>query len=165
MGTERLTLAADRARRTRSLVERYQRPAFLGLALLGLVALAVALVVATGEARGHAFFHLLAGALCLALYVPYAFGWHPERGSARAGFRSVLLVLLALAAFGSFVESIGGAGYDERNAGRRIETLTTLHDVGLFFSPFLVVAVPLALAAGLVLFSAWVVNRDRAALA
>lgn len=164
MGMERLAIAT-RGRRKASFARRYRRPAFAGLVALGLVALVVALVVATGDARDHAFLHLLAGVACLALFVPYAFAWHPEPGSARDGFRSVLLLLLAFAAFGSFLESIGGAGYDERNVGRRIEVLTTLHDVALVFAPFLMVAVPLALVACLVVFAAWVVDRDRSALA
>jgi hypothetical protein len=45
-----------------------------------------------------------------------------------------VLVLSVVATFGSFPESIGGAGYDATNSDARVEALTLLHDVALPFA-------------------------------
>ncbi|MEP6476798.1 MAG: hypothetical protein ABJC60_05965 [Actinomycetota bacterium] len=141
--------------------QRLARVAILGLSGLGLVALLVAILVAEGEARGHAIGHLLTGLLCVGLFAALAFPWHPAAGSGAATLRGLVLTLLGLAAFGSFLESLGGAGYDAANAGRRIAALTTLHGVALPFGVLLIVAVPLGAITGIALFTAWAVRRGR----
>ncbi|MEO8293164.1 MAG: hypothetical protein ABI635_08495 [Actinomycetota bacterium] len=141
--------------------QRLARVAILGLSGLGLVALLVALLVAEGEARGHAIAHLLTGLLCVGLFAALAFPWHPHAGSGAATLRGLVLTLLGLAAFGSFLESLGGAGYDAANGGRRIAALTTLHDVGLPFGVLLIGAVPLGAITGIAVFTAWAVRRGR----
>jgi hypothetical protein len=139
---------------------RLVRVVTYGLVGLGLVALLVAIVVAEGEARGHAIGHLFTGFLCFGLFAALAFPWHPRAGGA-ATLRGLVLTLLALVAFGSFMESLGGAGYDAANAGRRIEALTTLHNMALPFGGFLFVAVPLGVITGIVVLIAWVTHRGR----
>jgi hypothetical protein len=125
------------------------RAAALGLAGLGVVAGVVAMVVAEGQARGHAVLHLLTGLLCMGLFAALAFPWHPRAGSGAATTRGMVLALLTVSAFGSFLESLGGAGYDAANDGRRIEALTALHGIAQPFGAFLIVAVPLAAITGL----------------
>jgi hypothetical protein len=132
-----------------------------GLAGLGLVALLVALVVAEGEARGHAIGHLLTGFLCVGLFAALAFPWHPRAGSGAATLRGLVLTLLAVAAFGAFGESLGGAGYDAANAYHRIEALTTLHSIALPFGVFLFVAVPLGVITGIGVLIARATRRGR----
>jgi hypothetical protein len=56
------------------------------------------------------------------------------------------LLVLAIGAFGSFIESLGGAGYDAVNLERRIPTLASLHDVGVLLAPVALLAVPIGLA-------------------
>jgi len=62
------------------------------LALAGLAVaastLGVALLVAEGEARGHAFFHLLSGAVGLALFAGVGLGWRSRTGSPRPATRT-----------------------------------------------------------------------------
>ena len=140
---------------------RLVRAVIYGLTGLGLVALLVSIVVAEGEARGHAVGHLLTGLLCVGLFAALAFPWHPRAGSGAATLRGLILTLLALAAFGSFMESLGGSGYDAANAGRRIEVLTTLHNIALPFGGFLFAAVPLGVITGIVVLIARVTRRDR----
>jgi len=141
--------------------ERIVRAAALVLAALGVVAALVAFLVAVGEARGHAVGHILTGLLCLGLFAALGFPWHPPAGSGAATLRGLVLSLLALAALGSFLESLGGAGYDAANAGRRIEALTTLHDVAVPFGAFLIGAVPLGVITGIVVLIGWATRRGR----
>ena len=109
-----------------------------------MTAFVVALVVAEGEARGHAILHLLTGIVCLGLFAALAFLWHPPAGSGASSFRGLVLMLLAVAGLGALLESLGGAGYDAANAGHRIELLTSLHNMVTPFGALLIVAVPLA---------------------
>lgn len=141
--------------------DRLIRIAGIGLTALALVALIVALVVATGEARDHAFGHLIIGIAVLALFAALALPWHPAAGSSAAMLRGVVLVLLALGTFGSFVESLGGAGYDAANAERRIASLAVLHDVGLVFGVF-IIAAPLGVLTGAIVAIGWATRRLRA---
>ena len=141
--------------------ERLVRVVAYGLAGLGLVALLVALVVAVGEARGHAILHLLTGFLCVGLFAALAFPWHPRAGGGAATLRGMVLTLLALAAFGGFMESLGGAGYDAANDGHRIESLTTLHSIALPFGAFLFVAVPLGVITGITVLIARATRHGR----
>ena len=59
-------------------------------------------------------------------------------------------MLLVAATFGSFLESLGGSGYDAANSGTRISALTTLHGIALPFGALVMAAVPLALITGVV---------------
>jgi hypothetical protein len=153
LGTTSLIVGVVRMRDARgrgdgpaaSRAERLVRPAFLMLCGLAVAALVVAFAVGEGGARGHAIYHLIAGVVCLGLFAGLGFAWRPAPDTGRATFRTVLLWLLGLSTFGALVESLGGAGYDVANEGRRLETLTVLHDVGLLFGPFLMLAVPLGL--------------------
>ena len=133
-------------------------PVAIALGGLAAVAIAVASTVAIGEARGHATSHLVAGLLCLALFCALAFPWRPARGTAAAAIRGLVLLLLAVAATGSFVESLGGAGYDAANQTRRIAGLARLHDVALPFSGLVIAAVPLAAITSCVVVVARVVG-------
>jgi hypothetical protein len=132
------------------------------LAALGLAAAVVAAVVAIGDARGHAVGHLVVGLLCFGLFAVLAFAWSPQPGTGIATFREVALFLLAVGAFGSFVESLGGSGYDAANAERRISSLASLHSVGTLFGPIAILAVPIGIATCLVLGVTRVVTRLRA---
>jgi hypothetical protein len=105
----------------------------------------VAATVAVGEATGHATSHLVMGLACLAIYVGLAALWHPQAGSGKASFRGMALLVLTIGAFGSFIESLGGAGYDAANLERRIPTLASLHGVGMLFAPVALLAVPIGL--------------------
>jgi len=141
--------------------ERLVRVVTSGLVSLGVVAVLVALVVAVGEARGHAILHLLTGFLCVGLFAALAFPWHPRAGGGAATLRGMVLTLLALAAFGGFMESLGGAGYDAANDGHRIESLTTLHSIALPFGAFLFVAVPLGVITGITVLIARATRHGR----
>jgi hypothetical protein len=121
------------------------RIAFTVDAVLGAAAIVTAVVVAIGEARGHATGHLVTGIVSLSLFSAIAFLWHPTPGSGPAMFRGLVLSLLALAAFGSFVESLGGSGYDAANVERRIRWLASFHTVGLPFGAFVMVGIPIGL--------------------
>ncbi len=116
------------------------------LAGIAVIAGVVAATVAVGEATGHAVSHLVTGVVCLAIYAGLAAVWHPQPGSGKASFRGMALLVLAIGAFGSFVESLGGAGYDAANLERRIPTLASLHGVGILFAPVALIAVPIGLA-------------------
>jgi hypothetical protein len=142
--------------------ERLVWVAALVLAGFGVVATLVALLVAVGEARGHAVAHLITGLLCLGLFAALAFPWHPPAGSGAATLRGLVLTLLVLAAFGSFLESLGGAGYDAANDGRRIEVLAKLHDIAVPLGAFLIVAVPLGVITGMVVLIARATRRGQA---
>lgn len=125
--------------------DRLARIVFTIDAVLGLAAIIAAAFVAVGEARGHAVFHLLTGVIGLALFAALAFRWHPVPGSGVALFRGMVLTLLALAAFGSFVESLGGAGYDAANDARRLTLLASLHPVGVPFGGFVMTGIPIGI--------------------
>jgi hypothetical protein len=129
---------------------RFVRVVAAALAASGIVAAVVAILVAQGEAQGHAVGHLLTGLVCLGLFAALAFPWHPAAGTTLAGVRGLVLALLVAAAFGSFLESLGGSGYDAANAGSRIGALTTLHGIALPFGALVMAAVPLGLITGVV---------------
>ena len=76
--------------------------------------------------------------------------------------RVMVLVLLALAAIGSFVESLGGAGYDAANMARRLPALAALHDVGVPFGVFLMTGVPIGVVTGIAVLVGWTTQRRRA---
>ncbi|MDP9184845.1 MAG: hypothetical protein M3O29_04135 [Actinomycetota bacterium] len=92
----------------------------IALGVMGSIALIVAIVVAEGEARGHAIGHLVFGLVALALFAGLAFRWRPEPGANASFVRGASLSLLGVAAFGFFLESLGGAGYDAANEEHRI---------------------------------------------
>jgi hypothetical protein len=137
------------------------RIAFTIDAVLGTAAVIAAVGVAIGEARGHATGHLVTGIVSLGLFSALAFLWHPVPGTGQAMFRGLILTLLALAAFGPFVESLGGSGYDAANAERRIRWLASFHAVGLPFGAFVMVAIPIGLVACVVVLIAHLRQRDQ----
>jgi hypothetical protein len=57
----------------------------------------------------------------------------------------MVLLILGVGAFGSFIESLGGAGYDAANLERRVESLAALHGIGVLFGPVALLAIPLGL--------------------
>jgi hypothetical protein len=128
--------------------QRVVRIVAVALAVFGVAAALVAVLVAQGEAQGHAVGHFLTGLVCLGLFAALAFPWHPAAGTALAGVRGLVLVLLVAATFGSFLESLGGSGYDAANSGTRISALTTLHGIALPFGALVMAAVPLGLVTG-----------------
>jgi len=113
---------------------------------LGAVALLLSLSVAEGEARSHAFFHLIFGVIVLGLLVAIDRWWRPRDGSAAASIRVPLSVLLWIAAAASFLESIGAAGYDRFNAAHRIEWLTSVHNAVTAFGALTLVMIPVGTA-------------------
>jgi hypothetical protein len=141
--------------------QRLARIAFTIDAALGVVAILTAALVAIGDARGHAVFHLLTGLIGLALFAALAFRWHPVPGSGVALFRGMVLTLLALAAFGSFVESLGGAGYDAANDARRIDVLASLHGVGVPFGGFVMTGIPIGIVTCIVVSIAHLTHREQ----
>jgi hypothetical protein len=157
LGAVLLVVGLGRARGTSSSArtrdpargERIVRIAFSVLAGLAFIATVVAILVAVGEARGHAVFHLLTGLVCLGLFAALAFPWHPAPGSGTAMPRGMVLTLLALAAAGSFLESLGGSGYDAANPSHRIQLLASLHAVGLPFGAFVMAGVPIGIVTGI----------------
>jgi hypothetical protein len=136
-------VGGERTTHDPALDERVARLVFWGLSVLGAIAATTAAVIAIGQARGHAVFHLLTGMVCLGIFATLAFLWHPTPGSGRATLRGIELTLLALATSGSFVESLGGAGYDAANLQRRLPVLASLHAVGIPFGAFVMAGVPL----------------------
>jgi hypothetical protein len=141
--------------------DRLARIVFTVDAALGIAALVAAAFVAVGEARGHAVFHLLTGVIGLALFAALAFRWHPVPGSGTALFRGMVLTLLALAAFGSFVESLGGAGYDAANDARRLTLLASLHQVGVPFGGFVMTGIPIGIITVIVVLIAHFTRREQ----
>ena len=141
--------------------DRLARIVFTIDAVLGAAAIVAAVFVAVGEGRGHAVFHLLTGSIALALFAALAFRWHPVPGSGVALFRGMVLTLLALAAFGSFVESLGGAGYDAANDARRITLLASLHPVGVPFGGFVMTGIPIGIVTVIVVLIAHVTHRKQ----
>ena len=140
----------------------------LGFALVGgaitVGAVAVALVVAKGEARGHAFFHLIFGGAALTLFATVGFLWRPSGDKSSPKSRRVLLAALGAFAAASLFEALGAAGYDQLNDGHRIEWLTTIHGIASAISGvgFLVVLIA-APAAAVSLVTGW--SRGRRARA
>jgi hypothetical protein len=130
--------------------QRLVRLVTVVLAAFGIVAAVVAILVAEGQAQGHAVGHFLTGVVCLGLFAALGFAWHPAAGTTLAGMRGLVLALLVAATFGSFLESLGGSGYDAANAGTRIPALATLHGIALPFGALVMAAVPLGLLAGVV---------------
>jgi hypothetical protein len=138
---------APEPRRT-SPTSRPDRAIWFGVAVLaGLAAVAatVAATVAVGDATGHAVGHLAVGLACLILFVGVAAAWHPTPGSGKASVRGMVLLVLGVGAFGSFIESLGGAGYDAANLERRVDSLAALHGIGVLFGPVALLAIPLGL--------------------
>ena len=135
-------------RRAPSPDSRRDRAIWIGGAVLAGLAAAAAVVAATvavGDATGHAVGHLAVGLACLILLVGVAAAWHPTPGSGKASIRGMVLLVLGVGAFGSFIESLGGAGYDAANIERRVESLTALHGIGVLFGPVALLAIPLGL--------------------
>jgi len=116
----------------------------IALGAMGAVALVVALTVAEGEAQGHAVSHWVVGLPALVLFGVLALRWHPQPGTGASAIRIGVLAMLTVGAFGSFLESLGGAGYDAANLEPRIAPLAALHGVAL---PFAALGLP-ALAVG-----------------
>jgi hypothetical protein len=131
------------------------------MAVLGIAALVVALLVPEDEAQAHAIGHLVTGLVCAGLFAALAFPWHPRPGTGTAMVRGIVLSLLAAAAIGGFAESLGGSGYDAANEGHRIVALTTLHNVVAPLGVLTIGAVPIGLVTALVVLVAWIVRRDR----
>lgn len=129
--------------------QRLVRIVAVALAASGIAAAVGAILVAQGEAQGHAVGHLLTGLVCLGLFAALAFPWHPAAGTTLAGMRGFVLVLLVAATFGSFMESLGGSGYDAANQGTRISALATLHGIALPFGALVFAAVPLGIITGI----------------
>jgi len=143
---------------------RTDRVTWIGVAVLvGLAAAAavVASIVAVGDATGHAVGHLAVGLACLILFVGVAAAWHPPQGSGKASIRGMVLLILGVGAFGSFIESLGGAGYDAANLERRVASLAALHGIGVFLGPIAVLAIPLGLVTLLAVASAAAVAKVR----
>ena len=141
--------------------ERLVRLVAITMAVLGITALVVAVLVPEQEAQGHAIGHLLTGLLCAGLFAALAFPWHPRPGTDTAMFRGIVLSLLAVGAIGAFMESLGGSGYDAANEGHRIVALTTLHNIAVPFGALTIGAVPIGLVTGLVVLIAWMMRRHR----
>lgn len=141
--------------------ERLVRLVTIAMAVLGIAALVVALVVPEQQAQGHAIGHLLTGLLCAGLFAALAFPWRPHPGTGTAMFRGIVLSLLAVAAIGAFMESLGGSGYDAANEGRRIVALTTLHKIAVPFGALLIGAVPIGLATAIAVLIGWMLGRGR----
>ena len=97
----------------------------------------------------------------LGLFAGLAFRWHPVPGSGIALFRGMVLTLLALAAFGSFVESLGGAGYDAANDARRLTLLASLHPVGVPFGGFVMTGIPIGIVTAIVVLIAHFMHREQ----
>jgi hypothetical protein len=152
--------APDQARTADPARERRRaRAALIALGAMGLIALGVAVAVPVGEARGHAVAHLLTGVVALLLFAALGLLWHPRPGTVGATLRVAILVVLAVGVFGSFLESLGGAGYDAANAEPRIEPLAALHGVALPIAAFGLPAIPLGALIGLVVLATWAIRR------
>jgi hypothetical protein len=139
------------------------RNAAVMLGVVWVIALATALVVAEGEATGHAIGHLVQGTVSFALFLALGLLWRPRTDTQAALIRRVVLVLLLVATFGSFLESMGGAGYDAANRDARVEALTLLHDVALPFSALGMPGIVLGAVAGVVVLARGALRRLRAA--
>jgi hypothetical protein len=109
------------------------------------VSLVLAFSLAEGEARGHAFFHLLFGLAALALFIAVGVLWRPARESGSNSVRAAVLIVTALGAIGQLFESIGASGYDRFNAQSEIGLLTTIHKSSTILGPAVLLALPLGL--------------------
>jgi len=155
---------ADAITRSPSLATRSDRVVWIAAAILaGLAAIAsiVAATVAVGEATGHAVGHLAVGLAGLLLFAGLALAWHPQPGSGKASIRGMVLLILGVGAFGSFIESLGGAGYDAANLERRVESLASLHGIGVLFGPVALLAIPLGAVTILLVACSAIVTRIR----
>ena len=141
--------------------DRLVWPAGAVLAGFATAASIVAATVAVGEATGHAVGHLVVGLACLLLFAGVALAWHPQPGSGKASIRGMVLLILGVGAFGSFIESLGGAGYDAANLERRITSLASLHGIGVLFGPVALLAIPLGAGTILLVACSAVVSRMR----
>ena len=117
--------------------------------------------VAEGEAQGHAIGHLVSGIVALALFAGLAILWQPAPGTNASFARGASLLLLGVAAFGSFLESLGGSGYDAANEGPRIESLAALHRIAVPIGAIGVPGIVLGAVVGLVVVSTWAIRRVR----
>ena len=142
-------------------VPRWLIPAAAVSGGLGLAAASVAIVVAEGEAQGHAVRHLVSGLLCLSLFAALGFWWRPPTASTSSILRGLLLLLLWLAAVGAFMESLGGSGYDAANSGSRIAFLVSLHGVALPFGALFILAAPLGVVTLVAVIASRAVRRLR----
>lgn len=133
----------------------------IALGAMGSIALIVAVAVAEGEAQGHATGHLVFGLVALSLFAGLAFLWHPEPGSNPSFARGASLGLLAVAAFGSFLESLGGSGYDAANEGHRIEALATLHGIAVPIGAIGFPGILFGALVGLVVLATWGIRQVR----
>jgi hypothetical protein len=134
----------------------------IALGVMGSIALIVAVVVAEGEARGHAVGHLVFGIVALALFTGLAFLWRPEPGTNASFLRGASLSLLGIAAFGFFLESLGGAGYDAANEGHRIEALAAVHGMAMPIAAIGIPGILFGAVVGLVVLTTWGFRRVRA---
>ncbi len=141
--------------------DRLVRVAAVAMAVLGCLALIVALTVPEQDAQAHAIGHFLTGLVCAGLFAVLAIPWHPRPGSGTAMVRGIALSLLAAGAIGAFAESLGGSGYDAANAGHRIVALTTLHNLVAPLGAITLAAVPVGVATGLAVLVAWAMRRNR----
>jgi hypothetical protein len=130
---------------------------------LGATALMVTVVVAKGEARGHAFGHLVIGAALLGLFAAIGSTWHPRAGSSSSNYRAALLIALWIASVAAFLESIGAAGYDKFNAGHRLEWPTALHGMETPIAGLGIVLLPLSVGVLAVALVGRLVTRRRGA--
>jgi hypothetical protein len=118
--------------------------AIAGFALT-LVSLVLTFSVAEGDARGHAFFHLMFGLAALALFIAIGLLWQPAPGSGGNSVRAAVLIVTALGAIGQLFESIGASGYDRFNDQSEIGFLTTVHSSSMILGPAVLLALPLGL--------------------
>jgi hypothetical protein len=134
----------------------------IALGVMGSIALIVAIVVAVGDARGHAIGHLVFGLVALALFAGLAFLWRPEPGANASFVRGASLLLLGIAAFGFFLESLGGAGYDAANQEHRIEALAAMHGIALPIAAIGIPGILFGAVVGFVVLTTWGFRRVRA---
>jgi hypothetical protein len=123
------------------------------------VSLVLAFSVAEGEARGHAFFHLLFGLAALALFIAVGLLWQPAAGAEGNALRVAVLIVTALGAMGQLFESIGASGYDRFNDRSEVGFLTTIHNSSAILGPAVLLALPLGLITVIVVLIGRV--RDR----
>ena len=114
--------------------------------VLAVVAIVLAVTVAEGEARSHAFLHLII-AVPLAVMLAGLVGlWAPAPRTAASIWQSIVAALVAVAFIGTTLEAIGGTGYDRFNVAEERRWLAAIHDLALVAGGVLLLAVPLWLA-------------------
>jgi hypothetical protein len=126
---------------------------------LVVLALSVALFVAQGEARGHAFFHLSSGIVVLVLFTAIGLAWRIRASSGNWVMgRATLLCFLWFSGFGALMESIGAAGYDSHNEVSRIGWLTKIHSLAVPVSGLglLLIPVGVIVLAAIVMRTLWI---------